>query len=30
MVKKVLWFVGIYAAGITVIVLVAYGIRAMV
>lgn len=30
MVRKALWFVGIYTVGIVVITVIAYGIRAMV
>lgn len=30
MVRKALWFVGIYVLGVVVVVAVAYGIRAMV
>jgi len=30
MVRKVLWFVALYAAGVAAVVIVAYGIRTMV
>lgn len=30
MVSKVLWFVALYVVGVTTIVVIAYGIRAMV